>query len=108
MVSTHNTRAILDMTETKVKSRRRVAIVLAPVLLQGCDQIARAPSIPIFGSYFPAWVLCAIGGIVVASLLRFAFVQTGINEHLIAPPLVYLSFAISAGIGLFLLWTGSS
>ena len=81
--------------------------ILPIQVLQGCT-LGRAPSVPIFGSYFPAWIICAVGGILVAVVLRFLFVAVGIDEHLIAPPLVYLCLAVGAGIALARFWMGSS
>jgi hypothetical protein len=49
-----------------------------------------------------------VGGIIIAVALRFIFVAAHIDEHLPAAPLVYLCFAISAGIGLWLIWAGQA
>lgn len=85
-----------------------LAAILSALLLQGCSQMARSPSIPIFGSYFPAWILCAVGGVVVAVVLRVVLVALRLDEHLPAPPLVYLCTFISASIGLWMIWMGLS
>jgi len=89
-------------------AKRTCGLVLSALALQGCSRAVHSPSIPIFGSYFPAWVLCAVGGIIIAVALRFIFVAAHIDEHLPAAPLVYLCFAISAGIGLWLIWAGQA
>ncbi|ODT47128.1 MAG: hypothetical protein BGO80_17355 [Devosia sp. 63-57] len=91
-----------------VKSQRFGALALVALLVQGCSSsAARAPSISVFGSFFPAWVICAVGGIVLAVAMRALFIATHIDEHLPAPPLVYLCLSISFGIGLYMLWTGT-
>ena len=81
--------------------------MLAPAFaVAGCSGTANPPSVPLFGSYFPAWIICALGGVVLALVLRAVLVRTRIDEHLPMPPLVYLSLAISGGIGLWFLWSG--
>ncbi len=79
----------------------------APVLtVAGCSGAASPPSVPLFGSYFPAWIICAVGGIVFAMIMRAAFVRTRLDAHLPMAPLVYLCLAISGSIGLWFLWSG--
>ena len=80
--------------------------VLAAIALPGCSDVVDAPMVPVFGSYFPSWIFCAIGGIVVAALFRFLFVLSGIDQRLLVPPLVYLSLTISSGIAIAMLWLG--
>src|SRR5262245_42894757 len=46
-------------------------------LAAGC---AGAPSIPIAGAYFPAWLLCAVIGIVAALAARVVFAATGLAD----------------------------
>lgn len=80
---------------------------LAPVLaLAGCAGEARTPSLPLFGSFFPTWILCAIAGVIVAVIVRGIFIRTGLDEHLPVPPLVYLSLAVSGGIVAWFIWSG--
>ena len=65
-----------------------------------------APSLAIFGSYFPAWIVCAVLGIVVAVIVRQLLIIVDIDGYLPLPLLVYLSIAIALGIGLWFLWFG--
>ncbi|MBV8122366.1 MAG: hypothetical protein JO081_20800, partial [Alphaproteobacteria bacterium] len=60
----------------------------------------------ILGSFFPAWMLCAAGGIVIAVLLRQVLRAAGVNQYLIAPPLTYLSIAVAGTLLVWLLWFG--
>ena len=50
----------------------------------GCD-----PSINLWGSYFPGWVACLFGGVIVSALLRTAFARLGLERHLGPLVLVY-------------------
>lgn len=64
----------------------------ATLLLTGCAPRS-APYFTVFDSYFPAWILCAVIGIVGASLARVLLVRWGIDEELPLRGLVYLSLA---------------
>lgn len=76
------------------------------LVLAGCSGGVNPPSVPLFGSFFPAWVICAVGGMIVAGFVRSLFIRLGLDEHLPVPPLVYLCLAISTGIGFWFLWSG--
>lgn len=80
-------------------------MALFSLILAGCSA-AGAPAVPVFGSFFPAWIICAVGGIILAVILRAALIALRIDEHLPAPPLVYLCLAVSLGIGLWMVWSG--
>ncbi|MFE0014701.1 YtcA family lipoprotein [Mesorhizobium sp. NPDC059054] len=67
------------------------------LVLSACSPAA--PAIPIFGSYFPAWIIAAVIGIVATILIRLILVAAGIDEHLPAPLLVYISLTLLCGIG---------
>src|SRR5690348_8163053 len=69
---------------------RRVAIAL-PVA--ACSY---APTMDLLGSYFPAWMLCAVIGIVASVIIRQILAVAGINDYVIAPLLTYAGLALSA------------
>jgi hypothetical protein len=79
---------------------RRVAIALVTA---GCSH---APTMNLFGSYFPAWMLCAAVGIVVTVVIWRILAMTGIHEYVIAPLLTYTGLALSATLLSWLLWFG--
>jgi hypothetical protein len=79
---------------------RRVAIAL-PVA--ACNS---APTMDLFGSYFPAWMLCAAVGIVAAIIIRQILAVAGINDYVVAPLLTYAGLAVSATLLAWLLWFG--
>jgi hypothetical protein len=43
-----------------------------PFLLSGCMAGVHAPSIDVFGSYFPAWLICLAAGVVLTVFTSFA------------------------------------
>lgn len=84
---------------------RPVTVVFASVLvLTGCAE-HRAPSFYMAGSYFPAWLLCALAGILGSALVRVLFIKISLDSGLPARPLVYtciaLIIAMVLGLGLF-------
>jgi len=67
-----------------------LATVAALVLATSCD-----PILNVYGSFFPAWIVCLLTGIVLAALLRIVFAVTGLENGfapllLIYPALVFL------------------
>jgi hypothetical protein len=68
-----------------------------------CDS---APTLNLLGSYFPAWMLCAVIGIVTAVVIRQILAVAGINDYVVAPLLTYAGLAVSATLLAWLLWFG--
>ena len=77
---------------------RSAAIALATA---GCS---RAPTINLFGSYFPAWMLCAAVGTGAAVVIWKILALAGISEYVVAPFLTYAGLALSATLIAWLLW----
>ncbi|HXX18392.1 MAG TPA: YtcA family lipoprotein [Candidatus Acidoferrum sp.] len=73
----------------------------APLLLVGCSH---APEYSIFGSFFPVWIFCSVGGLALATGARALISRTVIAKHLAAPVLFYLSMAIFLACMLWLLF----
>lgn len=78
----------------------------ALLILSACVGSPAAPAIPIFGSYFPAWIIAAVVGIVATVVIRLLLVAAGIDEHLPVPLLVYLSLTLLCGIGTWFILFG--
>ncbi|HXW84083.1 MAG TPA: YtcA family lipoprotein [Candidatus Binataceae bacterium] len=77
-----------------------VAIVgFGALLLSGCD-----PVVNIAGANFPAWLLCAISGALLALILRPLFTSTGLEPHLGPLVVIYPSLAILLGCLVFLIF----
>ena len=51
---------------------RNYAALVGIGLLTGCS---RAPSFEIVGSYFPAWLLCLVAGLLFATIVNWIFVR---------------------------------
>ena len=52
------------------------------------------PQINIVGSFFPAWMLCAVLGIVTAFAGRWLFVRAGLDPYSGPRRIVYASLAL--------------
>jgi len=82
----------------------RISILIAFIALTGCA--SQAPSFVLFGAYFPAWMLCALIGILGAFATRGIFVATGLNSVLPYQLFVCSSAGLFAAILTWLLWFG--
>jgi hypothetical protein len=67
------------------------ACVAVGLLDAGCS---RAPSFNILGSFFPAWLLCGIIGIILAVITRLIFMRTDFEKELSPLILVYPCLAL--------------
>jgi hypothetical protein len=78
--------------------RMRFAIAFFPVALAACD-----PVVNLAGANFPAWLLCALAGAILAGGLRPVFVAIGIEPHLGPLLLIYPCLAVLISCVIYLL-----
>jgi hypothetical protein len=71
------------------RAEPRIGIAIASLTMAACD-----PVVNIAGANFPAWLLCAIVGAVLAATMRPAFVATGIERYLGNLLLIYPCLAV--------------
>ena len=67
----------------------------------GCS---RAPSLNILGSFFPAWILCGVVGILLTVVARILFVRANFEKELSPLILVYPCLAAFFTFSLWLLF----
>ncbi|MGB8889493.1 MAG: YtcA family lipoprotein [Candidatus Korobacteraceae bacterium] len=72
----------------------RIAAVAGCAAMLSATGCSRAPSFNILGSFFPAWLLCGIVGIVLAVITRLIFVRTNFEQELSPLILVYPCLAL--------------
>jgi len=83
------------------------SLLLTPVM-SGCTIRGRAPSFVVFGSYFPAWIVCALAGLALAIAIRAVFLRVGIDEFLPVRLLVYISLGVLCALLIWLVvFTGA-
>jgi hypothetical protein len=73
--------------------------------LGGCTAQG-APSFILFGAYFPAWMFCAVIGILGGLAARIAMVATGLSEALPFQLFVCVSIGLIVAVSAWLLWFG--
>ena len=94
---------LLLLLQQACQRLKSAAALFPATFLAACSA---SPAQNMFGSFFPAWMLCAAAGIVIAIILRQAFGAVGVNPYLIAPPLTYLSIAVAGTLLVWLLLFG--
>jgi uncharacterized membrane protein len=62
------------------------------LILGGCTEHSN-PSYPLFGAYFPSWLISAVLGILAALALRAVFVRVGVDDVLPWRLPIYASMA---------------
>ncbi len=80
---------------------RMVAMAAIALPLAGCS---RAPTFNILGSYFPAWILCSLIGILLTVGVRIIFVRTKFEQHLSPLIVVYPCLAAFFTFSIWLLF----
>src|SRR5580658_1942262 len=85
-------------------SRNPVALsasLLSLCVLTGCG---RAPSFNILGSFFPAWLICMVAGVVLAAITNGLLARYKLENELAWPILVYPCLAALFAFTLWLLF----
>jgi hypothetical protein len=65
-------------------------------------KLAYSPTIDVLGSYFPAWMISILIGLLVTVLCRLVLIGLGIDMHLRPAPIVYLCLMIVFTLGTWL------
>ena len=71
--------------------------------LSGCA-IGGAPYYTLFGAYFPAWIFCALFGILGGIAARIGMVATGLSEQLPYQLFVCVSTGVIVAVAAWLVW----
>jgi hypothetical protein len=89
-----------------MQSKRRAEVLLLGVIaiaLSGCAPRG-APSFVLFGAYFPAWMLVAGIGILVAAAARALSLATGMADALPFQLALCTSVGVIAAVLVWLIW----
>jgi hypothetical protein len=79
----------------------QVLLLIGSISLTGCE---RAPSIDVLGSFFPAWLLCLVLGILLTAGTRFLLLKINLEGALSPPVAMYASLTALFTFGLWLLF----
>jgi len=91
------------VTKRRSRAFSSSAAGLALVFGSGCVPLG-APAIPLFGAYFPGWLLCAFCGVIGAVVVRLVFIRIGLDD--ILPVRLPAYVAVATIIGLLVSWLG--
>lgn len=94
-------------SENKIHMIRKLGLY---ALLSGLATLSACNTSPvqnIVGSYFPAWMLCAIFGIILTVIIYVIFAKMDIDAFIPAKLLIYLGLAISLTLISWLLLFGN-
>ena len=56
-----------------------------------------SPATPLFGAYFPSWLICSAAGVIGALLVRMLLIRIGLDAQLPLRLLLYISIAAIIG-----------
>jgi hypothetical protein len=83
----------------------RVSLFLVSMVpLAGCHLENHAPTVDVFGSYFPAWMECIVLGIILTLIVRQLLIGFKLNDHLRPAALIYLCLTIFFTLGVWLVF----
>jgi len=71
--------SLTRMSRTEPSLPGAVLVGLTSCMLTSCS-LTGAPSFALFGAYFPAWMLCALIGIVGAATARMVLTAPAVND----------------------------
>lgn len=78
----------------------------APLLAASLTGCAGSPTLNVFGSFFPSWMLCALAGLILTVVTHRILATTGIDKTVPAPFLVYVSLSAAFTFAAWLIWLG--
>ena len=84
---------------TRNASAVRIALPVAVLTLAACD-----PVVNIAGANFPAWLLCAIVGTLLAATFRPVFAASGLEPYIGPRLLIYPCLAVLLACAVYLIF----
>jgi hypothetical protein len=80
------------------------AVLLAGILvLAGCRH-EYSPTVDVLGSYFPAWIICIVSGLILTVIARQVLIALKVASHLRPAPLTYLCLMIAFTLAVWLMF----
>ncbi len=96
-----------DAEAARRARRLRACLISAGALgcLQGCGSIG-APSLSLFGAFFPGWLACGILGMTGGGISRAIMLGTGLSERLPFQLAVNVAIGLIVALLAWLVWFG--
>jgi hypothetical protein len=70
--------------------------------------LGQSPSIDVLGSYFPAWLLCIVVGVILTIVARLLFIAWKLDAYLLPAPIVYPCLAAVFAMAVWLIFFGAN
>jgi hypothetical protein len=69
----------------------------------GCRS-AHSPTVDVLGSYFPAWIICILAGVILTIIARQFLIGFKLDRHVRPAPLIYLCLAVCFTLATWLIF----
>ena len=89
---------------TGLQKPRRRLVWMMPLFLSIMSGCRRAPSIGLYGSYFPGWLICLAFGIALTAAAHLVLRRLDYEVHLRPLGLVFISLAVTLTCLLWLIF----
>jgi hypothetical protein len=76
-------------------------VVAAGFSAASCER-SHSPTVDVLGSYFPAWIICIVAGLLLTVMARQIFIGLKLDGYLRPAPLFYLSLMICFTLAIWL------
>jgi hypothetical protein len=78
----------------KINLFKRFGVCLVVPLCTVATGCSTAPSVAVLGAYFPDWLFCIVGAVVLVACLHVLFWRRGLGALLSPPAIVYPSLMV--------------
>jgi hypothetical protein len=91
-------------TSTNKGSLGIMAFAFSSVSILAATGCSRSPTFSILGSFFPAWILCGVLGLLLTTGIRLLFVRLRFEQEMSPLVLIYPCFAAFFTFSIWLLF----
>ena len=88
-----------------MKPGPKVFLLPPTLLLGGCELAAHAPTVDVIGSYFPAWMVCILAGLLLTLVTRWLLMGMKLHVYVhpkgIVYPCLLLAFTLATWLVFF-------
>lgn len=97
----------VDRVRTSNPGRKHpagAAVAVGCLSLTGCEAGHHSPTLDVLGSYFPAWMICIVIGLVLTLIARQLLIGFKLDTHLKSAPVVYVCLMILFTLSVWLMF----